>query len=31
VPIQEDRPPDEELFGDFYDAALEADEPALAA
>lgn len=31
VPIKEDRPPDEELFGDFYDAALEADAPALAA
>jgi len=25
VPIQEDRPPDEELFGDFYDPRLEED------
>lgn len=25
VPIKEDRPSDEELFGDFYDASLEAD------
>jgi sulfoacetaldehyde dehydrogenase len=31
VPIKEDKPSDEELFGEFYDAALEADEPALAA
>lgn len=30
TPIAEDRPPDEELFGDFYDPQLEAeDEPAL--
>ena len=29
--IKEDKPSDEELFGEFYDAALEADEPALAA
>jgi len=28
-PIAEDRPSDEELFGEFYEAALEADEPAL--
>jgi hypothetical protein len=25
VPIAEDRPPDAELFGDFYDARLEED------
>lgn len=30
VPIREDRPADAELFGEFYDAALEADEPAMA-
>ena len=30
VPIKEDRPSDEELFGTFYDPALEADEPAMA-
>jgi sulfoacetaldehyde dehydrogenase len=31
VPIKEDRPSDEELFGDFYDAALEADATPTAA
>jgi sulfoacetaldehyde dehydrogenase len=31
VPIKEDRPSDEELFGEFYDAALEAEAPAMAA
>lgn len=31
VPIKEDRPSDEELFGDFYDAALEADAKTVAA
>jgi sulfoacetaldehyde dehydrogenase len=31
VPIKEDRPSDEELFGDFYDAALEADAKTSAA
>lgn len=31
VPIKEDKPSDEELFGEFYDAALEAEEPAVAA
>ena len=30
VPIEEDRPSDEELFGEFYDPALEADQPAMA-
>jgi len=30
VPIKEDRPSDKELFGDFFDPALEADEAALA-
>ena len=30
VPIKEDRPSDEELFGTFYDPALEADEAAMA-
>jgi sulfoacetaldehyde dehydrogenase len=30
VPIKEDRPSDEELFGEFYDAALEAEAPAMA-
>jgi sulfoacetaldehyde dehydrogenase len=31
LPIKEDRPSDEELFGDFYDAALEADAKTAAA
>jgi sulfoacetaldehyde dehydrogenase len=31
VPIPEDRPSDQELFGEFYDPALEADAPAMAA
>ena len=31
VPIQEDRPSDEELFGPFYDAALEAEPEGKAA
>ena len=31
VPIAEDKPSDAELFGPFYDAALEADPPAKAA
>lgn len=31
VPIKEDRPSDKELFGDFYDAALEADAKSVAA
>ncbi|HET7764683.1 MAG TPA: aldehyde dehydrogenase family protein [Burkholderiales bacterium] len=31
VPIPEDRPPDEELFGEFYDAALESDAAPVAA
>jgi sulfoacetaldehyde dehydrogenase len=31
VPIQEDRPSDQELFGEFYDPALEAEAPAMAA
>jgi len=29
TPIAEDRPSDDELFGEFYDPAFEADEPAL--
>jgi sulfoacetaldehyde dehydrogenase len=31
VPIPEDRPADPELFGEFYDPALEAEAPAIAA
>jgi sulfoacetaldehyde dehydrogenase len=31
VPIAEDRPADAELFGEFYDPALEAEPPAMAA
>jgi sulfoacetaldehyde dehydrogenase len=31
VPITEDRPPDQELFGEFYDPALEAEAPASGA
>ena len=31
LPIKEDKPSDKELFGDFFDAALEADQPAMAA
>jgi sulfoacetaldehyde dehydrogenase len=31
VPIKEDRPSDQELFGDLYDPALEAETPGLAA
>lgn len=31
VPIREDRPSDQELFGEFYDPALEAEAPAIAA
>jgi sulfoacetaldehyde dehydrogenase len=30
VPIAEDRPPDAELFGDFYDAKLEEDAESVA-